>query len=549
MAVDSLRDTFHKNWVEPDEIGLLLSAQSYRADITKAVKDIKTSVNWLSLQEICNNKIGPGPHPKYGDSGHPCLKTKHVMGLLISKSNFDWVPVYLAKPMKRFFVQDGNILLNITGAGSIGRVSIYYGNEQPLTNQHIARLDIKKDYDSAYICAFLSSWWGERIIEQGISGSTGQLNLVNDHIHTLPILIPDPKAQDYIGDKVRQAERLRDRSKALENKFQNILSEDYPDVFGAVKFKGKSSSAELDDLTDNLNPGAYEPERLRIRRYLREHGGKRIQDISLIETAITSEYSGSDVYIGLDAISSISSMISPSTIGAEEIRSSARVLSEGPVISKLRPYLNKVTYIPSEFTGALGSTELFCVKSKNNVSSWFIYGVLKLDSTIRQLNPVSTGSTHPRVSREDILDLMIPWSDEHQLLGQQLEMAQKGYFISENLTVAAKLLVEALIEGKISEADLKAAQEGLEKSDITLDREILDRLTRKGIDRPNEPPLFPDLDALYAALASLDKTETNEEADHGKSRVSKVYHLHGTPLALASEAPETSYAKPKEVPE
>jgi len=61
MAVDSLRDTFHKNWVEPDEIGLLLSAQSYRADITKAVKDIKASASWLSLQEICNNKIGPGP--------------------------------------------------------------------------------------------------------------------------------------------------------------------------------------------------------------------------------------------------------------------------------------------------------------------------------------------------------------------------------------------------------------------------------------------------------------------------------------------------------
>jgi type I restriction enzyme, S subunit len=74
------------------------------------------------------------------------------------------------------------------------------------------------------------------------------------------------------------------------------------------------------------------------------------------------------------------------------------------------------------------------------------------------------------------------------------------------LTTAAKLLVEALIEGKLSEADLKAAQEGLERGDTTLDREILARLTRKGIDNPNEPPLFPDLDALYTALASLDET-------------------------------------------
>ena len=71
------------------------------------------------------------------------------------------------------------------------------------------------------------------------------------------------------------------------------------------------------------------------------------------------------------------------------------------------------------------------------------------------------------------------------------------------LTTAAKLLVEALIEGQVSESDLVAAQKALEAGNRSADREILSRLTRKGMDVASEPPLFPDLDGLYNALDSL----------------------------------------------
>ena len=78
---------------------------------------------------------------------------------------------------------------------------------------------------------------------------------------------------------------------------------------------------------------------------------------------------------------------------------------------------------------------------------------------------------------------------------------------SVKLTTAAKLLVEALIEGQVAEADLIAAQKALEAEDRTADREILSRLTRKGMDVAGEPPLFPDLDGLYNALDALNTSE------------------------------------------
>ena len=71
----------------------------------------------------------------------------------------------------------------------------------------------------------------------------------------------------------------------------------------------------------------------------------------------------------------------------------------------------------------------------------------------------------------------------------------------------AGLLVEALVEGQATESDLIAAQKMLEKGDLSADREILSRLTRKGMDIAGEPPLFPDIDGLYKALDALNTKE------------------------------------------
>ena len=51
------------------------------------------------------------------------------------------------------------------------------------------------------------------------------------------------------------------------------------------------------------------------------------------------------------------------------------------------------------------------------------------------------------------------------------------------------------------------AQKALESGCREPDREVLGRLTRKGMDMPGEPPLFPDLDRLYTALDALDAPE------------------------------------------
>jgi type I restriction enzyme S subunit len=325
------------------------------------------------------------------------------------------------------------------------------------------------------------------------------------------ILLPtvDSTAQKYIGNKVRQAERLRFDAEGCQEQFDRAISAAYPEIGRQYGGSAKHSRAPVSLLDGSLNPGKFNPDRMLVREYLRQHGGKAIEHLAQVETPVTNNYGPNDKYIGLDSIGSSTGVITPSTITKEAVVGAVRVLTEGPVISKLRPYLNKVAYIPAALSGSLASTELLCVRPRDPSIGWYLYGGLKLKSTVRQLNPVSTGSTHPRVSREDIAEVVIPWIDDPVSVGSQLQRAQVANMAAERLTTVAKLLVESLIDGRINECEFVAAQQALERGDQSLDRAILSRLTVDGVDVVGKPALFPDLDALYTAI------EESQDTDRG----------------------------------
>ncbi|MEI6655805.1 MAG: hypothetical protein WCP45_13660 [Verrucomicrobiota bacterium] len=354
--------------------------------------------------------------------------------------------------------------------------------------------------DSGYVFAFLIGSFG-KVLKERLCSNTIIDYIARADLESIPFPDLDSKAQMFLGDKVRQAERLRKRAGMLEADFVEIIRQQCPEVFGSQQEFGRSSRVAPASLRRNLNPGAFNPERLRIRAAIKNTGGKELTEVASIEATVTDSFGPGDDYIGLDSISSTTSQLAPVKIAHAEVEGSSRVLREGPVISKLRPYLNKVSYIPAELARAVGSTELLCVKPKPGVSGWFIYGVLKLQCTVGQFQPLANGSTLPRIDAADVLDVVVPWHDDADLLGRNLEQAQAMYFAAEKLTTAAALLVESLIEGKITETDLVSAQNALERGDPSFDRAMLSRVTRQGLDISDLPPLFPDVDALYALLA------------------------------------------------
>jgi hypothetical protein len=74
---------------------------------------------------------------------------------------------------------------------------------------------------------------------------------------------------------------------------------------------------------------------------------------------------------------------------------------------------------------------------------------------------------------------------------------------ADDLVLTARLLVEALIERKVTEAELVAAH-----NDPEADASLLSRLTAKGLDAADADPLFDDLARLCELIDEATQRET-----------------------------------------
>ena len=459
------------------------------ASVHHNIADLGSNGNFAFLRTI---QYSTEPGLRY-------LRTQDVDENSVSSDDLLFVANNSIEKVRNSIANIGDLV--VCRKGKVGAAAIVPADiGRCCVSENITRFVLdKKKIDSAFCAAFLNSRQGAMRFAREATGVI-QSWINNQKLRKIRIVCPSKDAQSFVGDMVRCAERFRGFATTCESAFADRIKHGYPNLHEVLPTDFKHGRATCDDIGGSLNPGAFNPDRLHVRRYLKNNRGKKIKSLATVETPVTLEYRSEDWYIGLDSIGSALGRISPSSIGEANVTGSVRVLSEGTVISKLRPYLNKVAYIPSHLVPSYGSTELLRVCAKDPELNWYLCGVLQLKSTVRQLNPVSTGSTHPRVSRDDILDCYVPWIDDASTAGNLLADAQKSYFLSDKLLAGAKLLVEALIDRRISESQLSDAQSQLTQGSQSGHREVLGRLYEGGVDAATTRPLFPDLDAYYETL-------------------------------------------------
>lgn len=137
-------------------------------------------------------------------------------------------------------------------------------------------------------------------------------------------------------------------------------------------------------------------------------------------------------------------------------------------------------------------------------------GYVKIQSTIRGI------TAHSYPDDVKLLDIYIPdipsdqkeaWFNQDTRLICAGNATESAYY----LTTAAKILVEALIEGQLTEEQLIQAQQALEDGDNTRDKAILNKLSSEGYAVEGATPLFSDVDELYRLLASANAAADSED--------------------------------------
>jgi type I restriction enzyme S subunit len=513
MSVDTLRETFHINRISTSDLQDFLTAQTYRPEITQAKNHILSLKN-CSLQAVCTKPIQQGKSPKYAEKGLKCIKPKNTNDMLVSIDDIDWIDSSTKDQIQKQKLGYGDIVITRSGSGTIGRASIYCYSEEAYTNDHLFVVRPDKA-DSHYICSFLNSFHGQRLLEAGVSGSTGQLNLSNEHIKSIPLFRPDEKAQKYIGNKVRQAEQLRAWAKRLERSLDAFIDHFQPEK---KEYKKLFSRVPNHLLTNMLTATTYRERYISNQKNLKD--SSCTQPISYFLTSVTNGFDErNEIESGLPYIK-----VADVRAGYIDLKNSPRVrvsaltnASEKQKPKKGDLLLTRkgsfgIAAVVMESASFLCSSEVFsCKPSKPEfmpILSWF----LNSEAGNMQFWQFSTGTTMPGINQENLQNILIPDFSDCDI--QQFNSIHKNRYEAkknaELLTDTAKTLIESLIEGQLTEQQLIEAQQALEDSDNSLDQAILSKLSAEGYAIEGATPLFSDVDELYSLLEEAAQAEAEE---------------------------------------
>ena len=186
--------------------------------------DLPKSWEWVKLDYICSY-IQRGKSPKYVDkSDFPVIAQKCIQwhGIELQKAKFI-CPESVEKYSDERFLETGDLLLNSTGTGTLGRVCIYIHEEniykKVVADSHVTVIRPIL-IESKFIYFWIASDFVQSEIEAKSSGSTKQIELATSTVKNYLFPLPPLNEQKRIVTKVDELMKLCDELEARQKKKQ-----------------------------------------------------------------------------------------------------------------------------------------------------------------------------------------------------------------------------------------------------------------------------------------------------------------------------------------
>lgn len=154
-----------------------LDAQYFRpvfAEVERRLLATKGAIELGAILDI-NSR---GRQPSYSDEGLSVVNSKHVRTNKVLLDDGNRLAVEAGSPI---VIEEGDVLVNGTGVGTIGRAAAYLHNQRALPDNHVTVLRTSH-VDPIYLAVFLNSLLGQLQIERHIKGSSGQIELYPNDI-------------------------------------------------------------------------------------------------------------------------------------------------------------------------------------------------------------------------------------------------------------------------------------------------------------------------------------------------------------------------------
>ncbi len=190
--------------------------------------------HWTRLEKL-SLYVQRGKGPKYSGSGAVSVVSQKC----VQWSCFDPRKVRfvadesLAGYGKERFLCNGDLLLNSTGTGTVGRVAICsnVSEDSFVADSHVTVIRLSKAAAPRYVWCVVASPWVQARIQPThpdslVSGTTQQVELATSTVRALPIPLPPIEEQSFIVTKVDELMALCDQLEQQQQgrrKLQNAL--------------------------------------------------------------------------------------------------------------------------------------------------------------------------------------------------------------------------------------------------------------------------------------------------------------------------------------
>jgi type I restriction enzyme S subunit len=397
-------------------------------------------------------------------------------------------------------LEPGFILL--VRKGELGNSAVVPEGVEVNCSSEVVFLKPKPEADSHFVSAHLNSRHGRMtFLRQQRGMMITSISLYD--VPEIPILKSDPSAKKYIGDKVRQSERLRAWAKMRGEAIAALASNEAMKSACATTER-QHNRPQLEDLSHRLDPKYYGNRAVAVFRQAKALGiplSSLVKEIAngFEERIFFNE--GRD-YITVTEVSSgrLDLSSAPKIAHATEVPDKA-IINEHCALVVRTGSIGTAVKVDSRDRGAVISSHLIRLEFADEADAAAVASYLCSPAGKILQHKMSYGAVQPQIGQDELLALPIPQfvlDAKEQILTLVTEQ-ESAIRASRSLTTTAKYIVEALIEGLLTEAELIAAEQALQSGNDQLDRRLLNRLRADGVDGQGLA-LFGDLDELYDLL-------------------------------------------------
>lgn len=188
-----------------------LDAEHYQPKFDELEAKLAATHELVSLKSLLTVNQR-GTQPDYGYEGLPVINSKHVREgeVILSDNRLAMAP----DKDDALIIKNGDVLINGTGVGTIGRSAPYLHTQNAIPDNHVTVLRTGK-VNPIFLSVYLNSIAGKYQVDKYFKGSSGQIELYPKDIDCFYVPVVDESIQTEIESLVKKSYTLKAESTRL----------------------------------------------------------------------------------------------------------------------------------------------------------------------------------------------------------------------------------------------------------------------------------------------------------------------------------------------